>query len=72
MQVFSIKEQRIVENAALHSDDSEPSEYCCCFYTGIRLGELCALKWGDHWILRPEHVHYENGIPYKKLSAGRK
>ncbi|MCI2106983.1 MAG: site-specific integrase [Intestinimonas sp.] len=47
VQVFSMREQRLVEDAALHSDDMRALGIILCFYTGIRLGELCALKWGD-------------------------
>lgn len=47
VQVFSMKEQRLVENAALHSDNKAAHGIVLCFYTGIRLGELCALKWSD-------------------------
>ncbi len=47
MQVFSIKEQRLIENAAMNSDDKRALGILLCFYTGIRLGELCALKWKD-------------------------
>lgn len=47
VQVFSVKEQRLVENAALHSDDKRALGILLCFYTGIRIGELCALRWGD-------------------------
>ncbi|MGE4485249.1 MAG: tyrosine-type recombinase/integrase [Oscillospiraceae bacterium] len=47
VQVFSIKEQRLIENAALHSDNMKAHGIVLCFYTGIRLGELCALKWSD-------------------------
>ncbi|WP_341540169.1 site-specific integrase [Hydrogenispora ethanolica] len=46
-QVFSIKEQRLVENAALDFGDRRELGILLCFYTGIRLGELCALKWSD-------------------------
>lgn len=47
VQVFSIKEQRLIENAALCSNDIRAVGIVLCFYTGIRLGELCALKWND-------------------------
>lgn len=47
VQVFSIKEQRLIENAAIHSDNIASHGIVLCFYTGIRLGELCALKWSD-------------------------
>ena len=47
VQVFSIREQRLVENAAMRARDRRSLGVLLCFYTGIRLGELCALKWGD-------------------------
>lgn len=47
IQVFSIKEQRLIENAVINSEDKRALGILLCFYTGIRLGELCALKWGD-------------------------
>lgn len=47
VQVFSIKEQRLVEEAVMNFDDMRSLGILLCFYTGIRLGELCGLKWGD-------------------------
>lgn len=47
VQVFSMKEQRIIEQTALKLDDKPALGILLCFYTGIRLGELCALKWSD-------------------------
>lgn len=47
VQVFSIFEQRLVEQATLKSEDRRAIGILLCFYTGIRLGELCALKWSD-------------------------
>ena len=47
IQVFTIKEQRLIENTAINFEDSRALGILLCFYTGIRLGELCALKWGD-------------------------
>lgn len=47
VQVFSISEQRLIENAAYHSNDIRALGIILTFYTGIRLGELCALKWCD-------------------------
>ncbi len=46
-QVFSIKEQRLVENAVMEFNDRRALGILLCFYSGIRLGELCALKWSD-------------------------
>ena len=47
VKVFSLKEQRLIENAALNSKDKRATGIILSFYTGIRLGELCSLKWGD-------------------------
>jgi len=47
VQVFSINEQRLIENAISHSEDIRTLGILLTFYTGIRLGELCALKWSD-------------------------
>ncbi|MEA4932207.1 MAG: tyrosine-type recombinase/integrase [Lawsonibacter sp.] len=47
VQVFTISEQRLIENAATHAKDIRALGIILTFYTGIRLGELCALKWSD-------------------------
>ncbi len=54
VQAFSINEQRLIENAAYRSNDKRALGIILTFYTGIRLGELCALKWSD--------IDYEAGI----------
>jgi len=45
IQVFSIKEQQQIELEILKTEDKRSLGVLLCFYTGIRLGELCALKW---------------------------
>lgn len=45
--VFSLKEQRAIEYAIQCSEDDRVFGLMLCFYTGIRIGELCALKWAD-------------------------
>lgn len=47
VRAFSLKEQKLIEHAALDSKDKRAAGIILCFYTGIRLGELCSLKWGD-------------------------
>ena len=47
VQVFSMAEQRQIEAAAYHTADPRALGILLYFYTGIRLGELCALRWGD-------------------------
>ncbi|HWS28672.1 MAG TPA: tyrosine-type recombinase/integrase [Clostridia bacterium] len=47
VQVFSTREQRLIEETVLHYPDRRALGLLLCLYTGIRLGELCALKWND-------------------------
>jgi integrase len=47
VNVFTMKEQRLIEYASITSEDKKTLGILLCFYTGIRLGELCALKWSD-------------------------
>ncbi len=47
VEVFSVKDQRLIESAILNSEDNRLLGIMLSFYTGIRLGELCSLKWGD-------------------------
>ncbi len=47
ISIFSVNEQRLVESTILHFQDKRSLGILLCFYTGIRLGELCGLKWSD-------------------------
>ncbi len=47
VQVFSTREQQLIERAALSAENQRALGLILCFYSGIRLGELCGLKWGD-------------------------
>ncbi len=47
IQIFSMKEQRMIENVLFQQGDLRSMGILVAFYTGVRLGELCALKWGD-------------------------
>jgi len=47
VEIFTMKEQRRIELAALSFDDKKALGIVLCFYSGIRLGELCALRWSD-------------------------
>lgn len=47
VQIFSVKEQRLIEKTLIEFQDKSALGILLCFYTGIRLGEICALKWVD-------------------------
>lgn len=47
VQAFTMKEQRLIEKTVIDSHDKRLLGILLCFYTGIRLGEVCGLKWGD-------------------------
>jgi len=47
VKVFTMKEQCLIERTVLGCPDKRTLGIVLCFYSGIRLGELCALKWGD-------------------------
>lgn len=47
VEVFSTQEQQLLEYTALHAGNRRALGIILCFYSGIRLGELCGLKWGD-------------------------
>ncbi len=47
VQAFTVREQRLIERAVIDSHDKRLLGILLCFYTGIRLGEVCGLKWGD-------------------------
>lgn len=47
MRVFSQEEQRIIENYVSSSSNLNYIGILICLYTGLRIGEVCALKWED-------------------------
>lgn len=47
MRVLSVTEQRILEQHLNQSMDNYKFGIYIALYTGIRIGELCALKWSD-------------------------
>jgi integrase len=63
VRVFCRADQQRLESAALASNDKRNIGVMICLYTGIRIGELCALKW--------ENVDFENGSIRITASLGR-
>lgn len=47
MRVLSRKEQQILTMSIIHSNNLKDIGILICLYTGIRIGELCALRWDD-------------------------
>lgn len=58
LRVLSVNEQHLLENYLTADMDCSRFGIMLCLYTGIRLGELCALKWEDiSFTDRTLHVH---------------
>lgn len=47
MRVLSKQEQVALENVLLHNINLYKLGILLCLYTGLRIGELCALRWQD-------------------------
>jgi integrase len=47
VEVLSLEEQRRLETTLKLSDDINHIGVTLCLYTGLRIGELCGLKWMD-------------------------
>lgn len=47
MRVLTLREQRMLEDVLIFGDDLRCVGVFFCLYTGMRVGEMCALTWGD-------------------------
>lgn len=47
MRILSLDEERRLNSVLLCNQDIYKLGILLCLYTGIRIGELCALKWGN-------------------------
>jgi len=47
VKVLTISEQATLETLLLHKPDLAKLGILLCLYTGLRVGEICALRWGD-------------------------
>ena len=79
VEVFSMSEQSQIEEKLLISKKNPDIGLLLCFYTGIRLGEVCALRWSrididsktiliDQTLSRTKN--FEEGRTKTKLSLG--
>lgn len=58
LRVLSVNEQHLLEDYLEANMDGSGFGIMLCLYTGIRLGELCALKWEDiSFTDKTLHVH---------------
>lgn len=63
VKIFSNSEQTRIEKAVFSMDDNRYFGILLTLYTGVRIGELCALKW--------ENVDLRNKCIYIKKSINR-
>lgn len=53
MRVFSVREQQVITKYLLQQIDIHKFGVLLALYTGMRIGELCALRWDD---ITDEHI----------------
>ncbi len=54
VESFSVAEQKLIENRIIKSGKDKLFGILICLYTGLRIGELLALKWND--------IDFEKGL----------
>lgn len=63
MRVLSREEQDTLEKLLLDEMDLPQLATLCCLYTGLRVGEICALQWQD--------VSFDEGVIYVRRTSQR-
>lgn len=53
IEIFNRAEQSKIEQTIIKSEDKRNIAIMVCLYTGLRIGELCALKW--------ENINFDSG-----------
>lgn len=61
LSVLSVKEQNILTDYIVQHNTLESIGILVCLYTGLRLGELCALKWSNI-VLDEQYLYVEYTI----------
>jgi len=60
-EALSLGHQKALEQAALY--DKHGTEVILALYTGMRIGEICALMWED--------IDFDNGLIYVRRTVER-
>lgn len=63
IEVFSTDEETVITNFAVSSNDYQKFGVCLALYTGLRIGELCALQW--------ENIDLDNSLIFVKSTLMR-
>ncbi len=74
MRVLTVAEEQRLLTVLMNATDSCKAGVFICLYTGIRIGELCALQW-KHISLAEKTIKIEQTmqrLPYERSSAEKK
>ncbi|MBQ8658073.1 MAG: site-specific integrase [Clostridia bacterium] len=63
IEIFTAEEELTLINFALSGNDFQKFGVCLALYTGLRIGELCALQWGS--------IDLENSLIFVKNTLMR-
>ena len=71
VRALSMEEQKALEKAVIESGNQNDIGIIICLYTGIRIGELCALKW-ENIDLDTGFIHIRETIQRVEDKSGSK
>lgn len=63
IEIFTADEETVITNFAVSSNDFQKFGVCLALYTGLRIGELCALKW--------KNIDLDNSLIFVKSTLMR-
>ena len=63
IEIFTAEEETIITNFAVSSNNFQKFGVCLALYTGLRIGEICALQW--------ENIDLENSLIFVKSTLMR-